>query len=103
MVKSKKNLINSKAKSTRSTKTIKVKAAKLSRKPLAQDMKQSAPKKDIKKNVVKSKTPSPKTISRSAKKVEPKTTSKKPPSNRILTAEGWKRIMMRDQKHSKVK
>lgn len=90
-------------KSVRHTKSVKPKSVKFSRKPASKVVKKaskSVPAKKGIKKVVKSKKPAAKTVSQSTKKTTfVKVISKvTEPMKRLLTAEGWRRMMLKKQK-----
>ncbi len=90
-------------KSLKTSKHTKAKVVKFKRKPAQKVVKKAAkpskPKQIIKKRVVKSKKPAAKTISHSTKKPVAKVISKMVvPFKKILTAEGWRRMMLKKHK-----
>jgi hypothetical protein len=80
-----------------------VKTVKFSKRPAAKVTKRAASKKVVKKSVIKSKKPAAKSVAANAKKTAPKKVKKASFIQRILTAEGWNRLMMRKRKSAKAK
>lgn len=90
-----------KAAKVKATKAIKPKKETKVKITKAKSTQQPAAKKTIRKSVVKSNNRLPKVVSHSAKKVERKVSPKPSIFKRILTAEGWKRMILGGRKPTK--
>lgn len=93
-------------KSLKTSKHVKLRKVKITRRPAAKAVKKAAKptqvKKVVRKKVVKSKKPAAKTVAPSVKTTTSKVIAKiTTPIKKILTAEGWKRMMMKNPKPPK--